>query len=155
MLQNKEILGSDCLCNLIRPYSIFQFMRQVTQDSLIQWEVLISSDWIYNLVFFTVQNSNCVSQEKILFPHVRAVPLLQWDQNAKGMWLQRGAPRKNLLLPWTKREYQCLCTTELLQTEKDLPAAVCSVLVLWVSFPFNIYYSIYLLNISQTSVLWW
>lgn len=60
-------------------------MRQVTQDSLIQWEVLISSDWIYSLVFFTVQNSNCVSQEKILFPHVRAVPLLQWDQNAKGM----------------------------------------------------------------------
>lgn len=153
MLQNKEILGSDRLCNLIRPYSIFQFMRQVTQDSLIQWEVLISSDWTYSLVFFTVQNSNCVSQEKILFPHVHAVPVLQWDQNAKGMWLQRGAPRKNLLLPWTKRESQCLCTTELLQTEKDLPAAVCSVLVLWVSFPLNIYYSIYLLNISQTSVL--
>lgn len=155
MLQNKEILGSDHLYNLIRPCSIFQFMRQVTQDSLIQGQVLIRFDWIYNLVFFTVQSSNCVSQEKILFPHVHAVPVLQWNQNAKGMWLQRGAPRKNLLLPWTKREPHCLCTTELLQTEKDLPAAVCSVLVLWVSFSLSLYYSIYSLNISQTSVLWW
>lgn len=147
MLQSKETLKSDCLCNLMRPYLIFQFMTQCKCYSRLfnpvanYWILIGSAFWTANN-----QNSNYESTRADSVPSCACSACLTEGQNAKGMGLQRGAPRKNLLLPWT---------TELLQSEKDLPAAFCSVLVLWVSFPFSIHYSIYLLNISQSSVLGW
>lgn len=104
-----------------------------TQDLLIQWQVVARCDCICNLFFFIIQNSVLFllrPQEKKVFSYVHPIPTLPWDQKAKGTCLQTTASQKNLLLPWSNMDPQCLGTIVPWQTETLLLGADRAVLVL-------------------------